>query len=79
MKTIVELTDSARAHAESLGLADRVHRLPLGEWTARGDLVSLSGADQTTFIVRARRIEVAADETAVLVLVLDHPPRPATR
>lgn len=79
MKTMVELTDSARAHARRLGLADRVHRLPLGQWTARGDLVALDGEGGATFIVHARRVEIAPDGTAALVLVLDYPPRLAMR
>lgn len=77
MKSIVELTDSARAHAERLGLLGRLQRLALGAWTSKGDLVVLDGTDQAAFIVRSRRIEIAADGTAVLVLVLDYPPRPA--
>lgn len=79
MKTVIELTYSARAHAGRLGVAERVHGLPLGEWTARGDLVTLEGEDQATFIVHARRIEIAPDGTAALVLILDYPPRPAGR
>lgn len=80
LKTKVELTAMARRKAEAAGLLARLERLSLGEGAAKGDFVELAGdGENATFIIRARRFVVSGDGSALLILELDHPPRPASR
>ncbi|WP_048648351.1 hypothetical protein [Nitratireductor soli] len=80
MKTVIELTASARRKADTAGLGDRLAALAIGQWARKGDFVELAGAGEPViFIIRARRIRVAADGGQTLVFELDHPPRPALR
>ncbi|EKF17258.1 hypothetical protein [Nitratireductor pacificus] len=80
MKTSIELTASARRKAETASVAGLLAGLAIGEWARKGDFVELAGErEAVTFLIRARRIRVAADGGQTLVFELDHPPRPAVR
>lgn len=76
MQTSTELTTIARLHADQCGVAAILDGLEPGAWMQVGDLVEVGAASgQNAFIVRRRRVVVAADGSQVLVLQLDHPPR----
>ncbi len=80
MKSILDLTATARRHAAEAGLLDRLERLQLQAWVGRGDLIELrTGMQRDTFVVRARRVLVAEDGDQTLVFELDYPPRPPPR
>lgn len=74
----VEFTLSARRHAERLGLLEALGAALLPAYTQVDDLVEWGAATSANaFIVRSRRLTLDASGGAALVLVLDHPPRPA--
>ena len=80
MKTVIELTASARRKAEAADLGHRLAGLAIGEWARKGDFVELVGSGEPiVFIICTRRIRIAADGGQTLVFELDHPPRPALR
>lgn len=76
MKSIVELTATARRHAEAKGLLEALSKLGLDNSLMRGDIVELATATGIeTFIVHARRLRIAADGSQQLVFELDYPVR----
>lgn len=80
MESMIELTASARAHAEKIGVLPRLQAFKPGDWVVKGDLIELVGNGRgEAFIVYARRVRIEPDGRQTLVLVLDHPPRPALR
>lgn len=77
MQSIVELTASARLHAEAKGLLNALRSIVLDPCTARGDIIELSTpSGSEAFIVHARRLRIAQDGSQQLVIELDYPVHP---
>lgn len=70
----IELTDSAKAHADRAGIDVNSATQALDANTLVGDRISFGGAAADDFVVIRRR-HLIGTGPAILLLVLDHPAR----
>lgn len=76
MQTSIELTATARRHAETRGILTVLQNTVPQADLMRGDIVEIASADEiTAFVVRARRLQIRVGEEQVLVIELDYPVR----
>lgn len=76
MKSIIQLTTTARDHGQRQGLLQRLESLRLDTWLVAGDVLALGDEAKERFQIRERRIELDEEgAVSALVFLLDYPAR----
>lgn len=76
MQTRIELTATARRHAETSGVLTILQATVPEADLMRGDIVEFALADElVAFVVHARRLQICAGGNQILIIELDYPVR----
>lgn len=76
MQTRIELTATARQHAETCGILTILQNTVPQADLLPGDIVEIASAEGIiAFVVHTRRLQIRVDEEQVFVIELDYPVR----